>query len=183
MKKLFIGAILLISSFAVKAQEIQLEEVKVLSAPQITKVGSDHNGTTFNVEVQEASEGDFHRDPTGFLKQNLDMSDVVRMSPENTRLYSVTFRSTKGTLTANFDKNGALKSTSQKFRNIILPADLRAELYRDYQGWAMVGNKYVAKGDANSVEKRAYHIKLKKGKRTKNIVLKKGEKDAALAMK
>ena len=182
MKKLFICAILLISSFAMKAQEIQLEEVKVLFPLQVTKVGSDHSGSTFKVEVLEASEGDFHRDPIGFLKRNLDMSAVIRMADENTGSYSVTFRSTKGTLIANFDRQGALKSTSQKFRNIALPRDLREELYRDHKGWAMVRNKYVAKGDAHSVEKQAYHIKLKKGKFTKNIVLEKAEKDAALAL-
>lgn len=169
-------------SFAVQAQEIQLEEVKVLSKPQVTKVENNHNGSTFRVEIPGASEAEFHRDPTGFLKRNFDMSEVIRMSPENTQSYSVTFRSTKGTLRAYFDRDGALKSTSQKFRNIVLPRNLQKELYRDHKGWAMVSNKYVAKGDADSVDKQAYHIQLKKGKITRNIVLKNGEKDAALAM-
>lgn len=183
MKKVFFCAALLVSSFVMKAQQIQLEEAKVLFTPQVIMVKGDHRSSTYEVKVKEASTGNFHRDPIAFMRRNLDMNHLMGEFEENNELFSVTFKSKKGRLVANFNEKGELLNTSQKFRNIILPRDLREDLYRNYKGWTMVSNKYEAKGSSTSVEKQEYHVKLKKGKLTKNISLKKEDQEYALAMK
>lgn len=182
MKKVFFCAALLIS-LVMKAQQIQLEEAEVLYKPQVTEVKSNYSGSTYEVKVYEKVKGDFHRDPVSFMKKNLEMKNLIPMFNESDQSFTVNFNSNKGRLIASFNEKGELLSTSQNFENVALPLNLHRELYRNYPGWKMISNKYVAIGNSTSVEKQEFHIKLKKGKLTKNISLKNKDQKYALAMK
>ncbi len=183
MKKVFLCAALLLSIFAAKAQQIELDEAKVLYTPQVIKIKSDKSSSTYQLKLRESSAGIFYQNPIAFMQKHLKMKNIIELLDEKNESFTVTFKSQKGSLVANFDENGNLTNTSQNFKNIIVPKDIREELYRDYKGWEMVKNKYVAKGNSTFLEKQTYKVKLKKGNRTKTITLEKGGQEYAVAMR
>ena len=83
--------------------------------------------------------------------------------------YDVGLQSLKGALMANFDRNGVLLTTAQKFKNIPLPLAISRLLVKDHKGWAMTKNSYVASGKGDVLNKELYRITLKNGKNTQNI--------------
>ncbi|HSP82264.1 MAG TPA: hypothetical protein VLN72_00875, partial [Gillisia sp.] len=94
---------------------------------------------------------------------------IKQLRGSNYDSYMVEFRNSKGYLEANFDRKGALVSTSQKFKNIALPLAVSRELVTKHKGWVMTKNIYVASGKGDLVDKELYRITLKNGKSTQNV--------------
>ena len=106
------------------------------------------------------------------MRSNLDITAMLKeLAKENFVSYQVTFRSSKGYLAAEFDKNGELQRTSQKFKNIALPSALRSELYSSNKGWTMVSNKYVASGKGEFLDKEIYKIRLENANQKRTVKL------------
>lgn len=165
MKNLFFCLLLLVSGALVQAQVIELEEAKVNFYPEV-------EDNTFHYVVNENYSGEFSKDPIAFMKANFDIQDfMLSVKDRNYDSYEVTFTNKKGYFEARFSKDGELLDTRQEFKNIAVPPDIREELYRSHKGWAMVKNKYSARGTADVVEKELYKIKLERGKDKKNIKL------------
>lgn len=169
MKTLFIYLVLATWAGVSQAQEItELKEAKVGFAPLSSEVVRDGNNYTFN--VKESYTGEFEANPVAFMEAYFDVHNFIsEVKDQQYDGYKVTFRSKKGHLQADFDKYGNLGATSERFKNIALPANLREQLYRDHKGWAMVKNVRITKGENGLVNKELYRIKLRKGNERKTL--------------
>lgn len=153
------------------SQEVtQLEEARVSYAP--FNAGISVSGNSYSYAVNEDYAGEFQKDPIAFLKSNFDIHNFIsQMSDKDYNSYQVVLNSSKGFLQADYDKDGELQSTSQKFKNILLPLEVRQELYESNKGWTMTKNKYIARGTADVLEKAEYKIRLQKDNQKKNVVI------------
>jgi hypothetical protein len=177
MKNLFIYSLLLFCAISVKAQEVtQLEATTVTYNPFITDVITYGDNNVFIVREDYA--GEFTKNPIKFMKENFDIQNFITFldKKNSTDLhksryesYQLTFSSDKGYLDAKFSKDGELKGTAQNFKNILVPLDIRRELYTNYKGWNMVKNKYTASGKSDQIDKELYRIKLKNGNKSQIV--------------
>lgn len=163
MKTFIILMLLLMATTVGKAQGIlQLEEANVVYAPveaKITKVGD-----SYSYKVKEAYTGEFLENPIAFMKANFDIkSFMADTAEENYDSYLVNFSCSKGYLKAHYNDKGELIRTSQKFKDILLPHEIRQEVYRNNTGWTVTANKYVASGKHDMLDKQLYRVKLEKG--------------------
>jgi len=178
MKNPFIYSLLLFCVVSVKAQEItQLEETNVTFQPYVTNVDS-YIDNSFSVMVDENYAGEFSKNPIEFMKENFDIHSFISFLDQHKsnglqktdyEYYQVTFSTNKGDLVAKFSTDGELEETSQNFKNILVPSDIRRELYRSYKGWNMVKNNYTASGKSDQIVKELYRIKLKNGNRSQIV--------------
>lgn len=147
---------------------IQLEETKVDFEPRMVMVKSDKNATVFKVAENYA--GEFADNPLRFVIENFDIQNYMdSVKKENFDSYEVNFKSRKGGIIANYDKNGELVRTYQKFKDIALPIPLRKQLVKEYKGWTMTGNTYTARGEKDKIDKEAYRITLQMGNKNQKI--------------
>ena len=169
MKTLIIYLVLVIWAGVSQAQEItELKEAKVGFAPLSSEVIQDGNSYSFN--VKENYTGEFEENPIAFMKAYFDIDNfIAEVKEEKYDGYQISFRSKKGHLRADFDKNGKLGATSERFKNILLPASLREQIYRDHKGWEMVKNIRVTRGENGLVNKEFYRIKLRNGDQRKTL--------------
>ena len=169
MKTLIFSLLLVFAASMGHAQQItELEEAKVGFAPLDVEVVE--SGDNFTYRVTESFTGEFVDDPIAFMKANFDIQNfMAAYEDRNYNSYHITFQSGKGFLKADFDKEGELVRTYQKFKDIVLPLDVRRELYNDNKGWNMTKNKYIASGRGELVEKEVYKIKVENGNKKRNL--------------
>ena len=173
MKTLIFSLLFIAVTFVGTAQDqkiTQLEEATVGFTPLDAKI--TQNGDSFSYSVNEAYSGEFSKDPIAFMKANFDINNfITEFEGDKYSSYQVTFNSSKGHLSAQFNSDGELVKTYQKFKDIALPVDVRRDLYMSNQGWSMTSNKYIASGRGEILEKEAYKIKLENGKQKRNVKL------------
>lgn len=162
--------LLLVASAIGQAQEriTQLDEAKVGFAPldaKITRVGD-----SYSYKVNEAYTGEFLDNPIAFMKANFDIQNfMAETADQNYDTYLVTFSCSKGLLKANYDGNGELVKTYQKFKDIVLPHDVRQYVFRNNDGWTLTTTKYVASGKEDLLDKEMYQIKLEKDNHKRSL--------------
>lgn len=168
MKTLVIFAIVWCCAFSLQAQVTQLDEARVKASPIMLAETSTPD--EFRYIVKDGYAADFTKDPLAFVKQNFDIhSFIATVKDRNYDSYLVSFSTSKGTLQANYSKEGELERTSQKFTNVFLPEAVRNELFRQTKGWSMVKNTYTASGNGDLKEKESYRIKVKNGNKSKIV--------------
>jgi len=177
MKSLIIYSLLLFCVISVKAQEVtQLKTTTITFEP----IGFDvvANLDNYSFIVKENYAGAFSENPINFMKENFDIQSFITYldGRKSTNLrktdyesYGVTFSSSKGYLEAKFSKDGELTETAQNFKDILLPLNVRRELYTSYKGWNMVNNSYTASGKSDQIDKELYRIKIKNGNRSRIV--------------
>jgi len=177
MKNLIIYSLLLFFVVSVKAQEVtQLEETTIT----FESIGFDvvSNLDNYSFIVKENHVGEFSKNPINFMKENFDIQSFISFLDRQNRSnlqktdyesYRVTFSSDKGYLEAKFSKDGELTETAQNFKNILVPLNVRRELYTSYKGWNMVKNTYTASGKSDQIDKELYRIKLKNGNKSQIV--------------
>ncbi|GHA27136.1 hypothetical protein GCM10007103_05660 [Salinimicrobium marinum] len=169
MKKLMIFFGILIWAGTAYGQEItQLEEAKIGFDPDTPSMVVQ--GDSFIFKAIEDFVGEFEQDPHAYLDKYCNMEIfVLSLKDNNYHGYLVDINSTKGKLDATFDKEGKLEKTSFKLKNVLLPDELREQVYRDYKGWTMVENMHVAKGKNGLVKEEFYRLKMVKGDQKQQI--------------
>lgn len=167
MKNLVLCLALLLSGAIAQAQIIELEEAKVDYFPNLKK-GVDGS---YSYVVKENYAGEFSSDAIGFMKRNFDIKAFLNEVGESDGVdgYLITFKNGHGLLEADFDEAGELRGTHQQFRDILVPDEVRKELYRSHRGWTMVQNKYTASGRGELIDKEIYRIKLQNGNEVRTI--------------
>lgn len=165
MKKLVY--LLLLAGIATgQAQVIQLDEARVdARAVKITS-----NGEDLKYAVVEDYKGQFHQNPIAFMREKFDIHSLIEHKKgRHYDSYVVEFRNRKGYLEANFDEEGTLLGTSQKFKNIPLPIGIARELVTKHKGWTMKRNSYQASGKGDALDKEIYRITMRNGNKTRNV--------------
>ncbi|MCJ7758278.1 MAG: hypothetical protein MUP24_09025 [Gillisia sp.] len=168
MKTLIVFLLVMCGIGIGKAQVIQLEESKVEFAPYtiIATSGLDN----YEVVIDENYIGEFSSNALKFVKENFDVNKLIQdINEPGYDSYLVSFRSSKGFLEATYNKDGEMKNSHQMFKDVLLPLEIRREVYTNYKGWTMVKNKYVASGNGDKLNKEIYRINLKKDNKRQNI--------------
>lgn len=173
MKKLIFYFVLTLFAGMTYAQEItELGEARVGFAPLSSDVSVD--GENFSYTVNESYAGEFEKDPLLFMTNNFDVRNfIAEVKGKNTEPFLVTFRSSRGSLMADFNSDGEVVKSYARFKNVLLPKNLRHQLYRDHQGWKMVKNLHLTLGRDGMVNQEIYKIKLAKinGKERKTVIM------------
>lgn len=166
MKNLVLCLMLFLFGTVAQAQIIELEEAKVDYFPDLKRGASN----TFSYAVKEIRPGEFAADALGFMKKHFDINAFMDEIGDNDfETFEITFVNGHGFLKAEFDDRGNLKETRQEFKDVLVPANVRTELYKNYKGWTMVKNKYTAKGRGDLVENEIYKIRLENGDKSQTI--------------
>lgn len=167
MKKLII-VLLLFGFIGTGHSQILLKETKLEYRPESMKL--DPVSNTLTIKISEKSYGEFNRDPLAFVKNQFDIQRVLKDNEkEDYDSYQVSFKSTKGHLLANFDGDGDLISSFQKFKNVRLPEDARMQILQQYRDAVITGNKHVAISKGWDVQKEFYKVKLRDGDKTRTV--------------
>lgn len=165
MKTLIISLSLLLLSGLGHSQIIQLSEAKVGFEPVALE-----KENSFRVDVKENYAGEFEKDPLLFMEKNFDIQTFIELvRKENVESYHVSFRSRKGSFTAEFDEEGKLIETSQKFRNTRLPREISQQLYREYKGWTIAKNVHLASGKHGKLDSSVYLVTMKNGNKKEKL--------------
>lgn len=149
---------------------IQLEEAKINFTPTANVMFEDYENGIFI--VKESYSRQFEANAIKFLKENFDIVGFMKFhEDEDVQNYFVTVKNRKGFLKATYDRNGELVDTFQKFKDIVLPHQLRQEVYASHKGWTMVHNAYIAKGKADLINSEYYQVTMKNGKKKDKLKL------------
>ncbi|WP_373057503.1 hypothetical protein [Zunongwangia sp. H14] len=156
---------------AQKDQKItQLEEAKVGFAPLDVKI--ERMGDSYSYKVKEKFTGEFLKNPIGFMNANFDIHNfIAEVGDRKYDTYVITFENGNGYLQADFDKEGNLTRTFQKFKDIPLPTAISRAVLRDHKGWTITRNKVVARGTGEYIDKATYRMKLEKDGEKQRIKL------------
>lgn len=170
MKTLIFYLVLMLCAGFTNAQEItELKEARVGFAPLTAEV--TRSGDDFSYKVTETYAGEFEKDPLLFMENHFDIKNfIAEVKGKDYHTYVVTFRSSKGNLQTNFNRNGELVRSNSKFKNTVLPRNLRHQLYNDHKGWEMIGNIHITNGKNGVVDQNIFKVRLKNGKARKNVI-------------
>ncbi|MFN4764020.1 hypothetical protein ACKGJN_12905 [Gillisia sp. Q332] len=170
MKPMMILLLILCWIGNVEAQVVtQLDEARVTFSPEVRIVTDLDN---VELSVKESYEGQFSENPIRFMQENFDIDELLSViDTEDFDEIEVSFINRKGYLKATFDNDGDLVETYQNFKNILLPSNVREQLYNENKGWSMTKNKYVASGKGSIIDKQKYRIRLSNGDKNKNITI------------
>lgn len=167
MKNLIL-VLLLFGFIGTGHSQILLKETKLEYRPESMKLDPVSNSLV--IGIPEKSYGEFEKDPLAFVKNQFDIQKVVKDNEkEDYDSYRVNFKTTKGHLLANFDEDGELISSFQKFKNVRLPEDARMQILQQYRDAVLIGNKHIAISKGWDVQKDFYRVKLKDGKKTRIV--------------
>lgn len=172
MKNLLVVSCLLLTFSITQAQTVtELDEVKIGFSPLDSKVQQIGNEFTYNIENVDVR--DFINNPIKFMKANFNIKNFIAVNDgKGYNSYTVKIDSNKGSMVAIFDSDGDLLKTNQNFENILLPYELRGELYKENKGWAMIKNKFTGITKGEILTKEVYKIWLEKDDQRKTVKLK-----------
>jgi hypothetical protein len=85
--------------------------------------------------------------------------------------YLVVMETKNGSLAANYNENGKLIGVVENYKNVKLPSSVIYSVYKNYPDWKLVKNKYLYSQENGDVNKQQYHIKIKKDKKTKKLIV------------
>jgi len=96
-----------------------------------------------------------------------------KLETENGKLksYLLIFELEDGFLSASFNEKGKLTSVVEKFKNVRLPELVRKNLAKKFPGWSLIKDKFLYIQKYGSVKVKEYKIIMKKGDKTRRLVV------------
>lgn len=179
MKKLILS--LLFVAFISTAQtQILLDEANVEYTPVSMKLDPGTNSLVLKLKEKRA--GEFHANPLVFMKKNFNSQKFIEENKDaGFESYTVKFKSRKGHLTAQFDNKGALVSSYQNFKNVVIPSDARSQIVKKYRNCSFLKSSYAASSKGWDITKEQYKIKIKDGNKIHRIKINKDADGLSLA--
>jgi hypothetical protein len=99
-----------------------------------------------------------------FILSNEDVPD------QNYDTYIVTMEGKSGKISATYDSEGHLMSTTEHLKNVPLPKEVLATIGKDYRGWAVKGDHVILNAYHNDKKIAHYKVKLEKGGMIESVV-------------
>ncbi|MFC4723423.1 hypothetical protein ACFO5O_13895 [Geojedonia litorea] len=84
--------------------------------------------------------------------------------------YTVNFKRKNGFVTVDYDSNGHVIMSSEKYKNVKLPLAIRVKVAKEYPGWEFKETHYTINYTRHKASTKQYKIKLKKGTETKFVL-------------
>lgn len=91
---------------------------------------------------------------------------------EGFQKYLVVMEGEKGSLTATYNAKGKLTSVVENYKNVKLPSAVIYAVYKEFPGWEFVNDKFLYTQEDGDIIKKQYHIKIKKDKEVRKLVVK-----------
>lgn len=85
--------------------------------------------------------------------------------------YLVVMEIENGSLSATYNQNGKLTSVVENYKNIQLPSKVIFSIYKSFPGWEIVNDKYLYSQKEGDIQKKQYHLKIKKGNDTRKLTV------------
>lgn len=84
-------------------------------------------------------------------------------------LHKIKFAQKIGNILATYDPKGKILSTSERYKNVMLPKAVRNRVYTEYPGWKMEDNAYLVSYHHKKGTKKMYKIQVRKDRLKKNL--------------
>lgn len=85
--------------------------------------------------------------------------------------YLVVMEVKDGSLAATYNENGKLINVVENYKNVKLPSKVIYSIYKAYPGWQIINDKYLYSQKEGDVQKKQYHLKIKKGNETMKLTV------------
>jgi len=179
MKKL-IFCLLLFVGMGIGHSQIVLKESKVEYIPRSLEMDAVSNSVSLT--IPESYVGEFEEDPLTFIQDNFNINQLIRDNEQNDYdSYQVFFKSKKGRVLANFDKEGELVTTFHRFKNVNLPDDVRLEILRGHKNSKVVKNTHILTTKDLMINKEYFIVKIKAGNATRRLRVERNAQGVSLA--
>ena len=111
------------------------------------------------------------QDEAKFLSNIIAQYDVKKSPLFEARRKSFTtvFKSNKGLAEVDYDNEGRVVAVEKRLKNVILPAQIQKVVYKRYENWIIVKNRYNVSYKQGEDVKKSYLITIRKGKESKVI--------------
>lgn len=162
MRKVFINLIamsLVISGFAQNNGDAEKVELKGVTV------------TPLNISYLNSVTEEFLPDFVKNLENKAARYNITE-SPVydgNFEAYEVMFSQTNGSIIATYDGNGKIMETSEKFKNITLPYEVRNKIHAENPGWSIHTDAYLVSYYAGEEVEKICKVQLRKDGKRKNL--------------
>ena len=83
--------------------------------------------------------------------------------------YKVYFSNSKGRIIATYNRNGEILASSEKFKDVILPIEVRNAVYSRYPDWTVESNVYLVSYYHRKGVNKMYQFNIGKDGMNKNL--------------
>ena len=106
-----------------------------------------------------------------FLSNIISQYDVTKSPRFESRRKSFTtiFKSNKGVAEVTYDNEGRVIAVEKRLKNVTLPTQIQKIVYKRYDDWTIVQNKYNVSYKQGSEVEKSYVITIQKGNEKKRI--------------
>jgi hypothetical protein len=87
----------------------------------------------------------------------------------NFEAYEVMFSQSNGTVLATYDQKGKILETTERFKNITLPYNVRTKIYKEHPGWVIHSDAYLVSYFHNQEVEKICKVQLRKDGKRKNL--------------
>ena len=142
-------------------KEVQLEAIKI---------------SNYNLNYLEEVEEQGISDNVSSLEKEAASFDVKSLDEFDGRkeLYSVKFIGTNGFLLADYDWNGKIVKTTERYKNISLPKNLIKSVLNEYPQSQFLKVVYNVNYDAQKETEKSYRIKIMNDGKKRNLKISSG---------
>ena len=171
MKKVFIFSLMMGWIFSAYSQNvIELEETELTFEPSAKVIFKDY--TNGKLVVEESYAKQFETNAIRFLTENFDIYQFLKVNKlEKFDQVTVSITSPRGYMKAEYNGDGELKRTFQKFKDLRLPLTVMEQVHDNYRNWNVLGNKYIATSKGSQIDSEKYVIHVRNGAMKDRLVI------------
>ena len=106
-----------------------------------------------------------------FLSNIISEYDV-KQSPEfeaRRESFTTIFKSNKGMAEVTYDNEGRVVAVEKRLKNVILPTQIQQVVFKRYENWVIVQNRYNVSFKQGSEVEKSYLVTIQKGNEKKII--------------
>lgn len=162
MKKVIFGLLTLGLTTQISAQIIKTEELSevIVMAMNYKYLNDVKTGEVASIPVEM-----LERKVAAFDVKNSDFYQ------DDYDLYNITFFIPEGKILAAYDQEGKLIRTAEKFKNINLPAAVKASILERFPEWTITKDIYLVSYQESKGATKRYKLKLENGDKALRVKL------------
>ncbi len=101
------------------------------------------------------------------LVANFDIKTSSVYDNSEAATYNMVFKNNQGEIVATYNSEGKILSTVEKYKDVVIPVNLRIAISKQFPGWAFQSNTCLISYTENNGISKKYKIKINKGKHKK----------------